>query len=187
MNGDLVRLLDVDEEFIIDLKYAKDDNFTGKRVYDFDECYINQNTAKLLVKAKELFKQKGYSVKVFDAYRPLSAQKRFFEILPDPNFVAVPPDVSKLTAFRSTHWNGLCVDITLVDETGHEIPMPTAFDDFSEMAGLGCEKIPDNLRKNAEYMREVMESCGFRAEPAEWWHFYDNITVPPAYVDVLIV
>ena len=31
--GNLVKLLDVDDDFIIELRYATDDNFTGKMVY----------------------------------------------------------------------------------------------------------------------------------------------------------
>ena len=30
--GNLVRLYDIDEEFIIDLKYATENNFTGKSI-----------------------------------------------------------------------------------------------------------------------------------------------------------
>ena len=33
-SGNLVKLTDVDEDFIIELRYAKEDNFTGKRVYE---------------------------------------------------------------------------------------------------------------------------------------------------------
>ena len=35
--GNLVKLLDLDQDFIIDLKYATEDNFTGNRVYNSGE------------------------------------------------------------------------------------------------------------------------------------------------------
>ena len=78
MNKDnnLIRLLDLDEDFIIDLKYATEDNFTGQRVYASSECYLDKHTAEMLIEAKEKFKKDGYRVKVWDAYRPISAQKR---------------------------------------------------------------------------------------------------------------
>ena len=39
--GNLVRLLDIDSDFIIDLRYATADNFTGQKVYQSGECWID--------------------------------------------------------------------------------------------------------------------------------------------------
>lgn len=184
--GDLIRLLDLDTDFIVELRYATEQNFTKQKIYASGECYINENTARLLVKAKNIFKEDGFHVKVWDAYRPISAQKRFFEILPDPNFVAIPPDMSSLVTFRPTHLNGQCVDITLTDADNMELLMPTAFDDFTEKAGLACQDIPEIPRKNAEYLRSVMESVGFQGYDSEWWHFYDVTTAPAPFLDFQI-
>ena len=52
--GNLVRLLDMDPDFIIELVYATADNFTGSIVYDSPECYIDVDTAKRLIIAKNL-------------------------------------------------------------------------------------------------------------------------------------
>ena len=54
--NNLVRLLDLDSDFIIDLRYATPDNFTGSIVYDFQECYIDEHTAHQLITAKNLAK-----------------------------------------------------------------------------------------------------------------------------------
>ena len=35
--GNLVRLLDLDDDFIIDLKYATADNFTGQKIYNSND------------------------------------------------------------------------------------------------------------------------------------------------------
>ena len=113
--GNLVKLIDVDDDFIIELRYATEDNFTGKRVYESAECYIDRETLKMLIEARNVFKRDGYRIKIWDAYRPISAQKRFWEIYPDDNFVARPPDMKTMTSFRSTHMNGQCVDITQPD------------------------------------------------------------------------
>ena len=86
--GNLVRLLDLDPDFIIDLRYSRKDNFTGKAVYDFKDCYIDIHTAKQLIAAKNAAKKDGFRIKVWDAYRPVSAQQRFWDILPDNDFVA---------------------------------------------------------------------------------------------------
>ncbi|QIB70637.1 M15 family metallopeptidase [Aminipila butyrica] len=36
---ELIRLLDLDDEFVIDLKYATTDNFTKKNIYGINECF----------------------------------------------------------------------------------------------------------------------------------------------------
>lgn len=84
-------------------------------------------------------------MKLWDAYRPISAQKRFYEILPDYNFVALPPDIAGIKEFRASHMNGMCVDITLTDMNGNELAMPCGFDEFVPEASLNCEKaLPKN-------------------------------------------
>lgn len=181
--GNLVRLLDVDEEFIIDLRYATADNFTGVQIYQSNECWIDEHTAKILIEAKNIFKKNGYRVKVWDAYRPIRAQQKFWDVLPDNNFVARPPDMSKLTTFRPTHMNGMCVDVTLTDADGKDIEMPCPFDTMDERASLSCELNSVAGRKNGEYLKEVMESVGFQAYKGEWWHFYDVSTEAVPFSD----
>ncbi|MEF9921513.1 MAG: M15 family metallopeptidase, partial [Anaerovoracaceae bacterium] len=113
--GNLVKLVDYDTDFIIDLRYSTPSNFTGKKVYESNECWMDKHTCEILIKAKNIFKEAGYRVKIWDAYRPISAQAKFWDIMPDDDFVARPPDMSKITKFRPTHMNGLCVDVTLTD------------------------------------------------------------------------
>lgn len=184
--GNLVRLLDLDDDFIVDLKYATADNFTGQQIYNSNDCYMDRHTAEILMQAKNIFKKDGYRVKVMDAYRPISAQEKFWEILPDDNFVARPPDMTKLKVFRPTHLNGLCVDITLTDMEGKELEMPSDFDDFSEKASLLCQTTPEPGRKNAAYMKAVMERVGFQAYKNEWWHFYDVSTEATPFMNFQI-
>ncbi|QIB68925.1 M15 family metallopeptidase [Aminipila butyrica] len=181
-NG-LVRLLDLDEDFIIELKYATGDNFTGQQIYYSNQCYIHENTARLLIEAKNRFRQDGFRVKVWDAYRPIRAQMAFWRFLPDDRFVARPPDMKQIKEFKTNHMNGLCVDLTLVDVKGKELIMPSLFDDFSERASLSCPDIPEEARKNAEYLRDIMEQVGFTAYQGEWWHFYDKTIPPVPYSD----
>ena len=68
--GNLVRLFDIDDDFILDLRYATKDNFTGEQIYSSNECYMDRHTAEILIKAKDIFKKDGYRVKIWDAYRP---------------------------------------------------------------------------------------------------------------------
>lgn len=184
--GNLVRLLDLDPDFIVDLKYAASDNFTGQKIYSTNQCYMDRHTAEILIRAKDIFRRDGYRVKVMDAYRPISAQEKFWEILPDNDYIAMPPDMGKLKSFRPTHLNGLCVDITLTDLDGNEIEMPSEFDDFSEKASLLCQAISETGRRHAEYMKDVMEGVGFQAYENEWWHFYDVTTEPVPFLNFQI-
>ena len=184
--GNLIRLFDIDDDFIIDLKYATADNFTGEKIYNSAECYMDRHTAEILIKARDIFKKDGYRVKIWDAYRPISAQARFWEIMPDDNFVARPPDMSKIKVFRPTHMNGMCVDVTLTDNDGNDIEMPTYFDDMTERASLLYSGHTENGKKNGRYLKEVMESVGFQGYDMEWWHFYDVTTEPTPFMDFRI-
>jgi len=182
--GNLVRLLDLDQEFIIDLKYATEDNFTKSKVYDSPECYIDENTAVNLIRAKNILKSKGFGVKIWDAYRPVSAQQKFWDLVPNTTFVARPPDMKTFTDFRNSHMNGQCVDVSLVSLNGEEIPMPSKFDDFSPRARLDFEGTQGEARKNAEILRDSMVEAGFEPYDGEWWHFYDRNTSPVKYSDI---
>lgn len=164
----LVRLLDIDPTFEVDLRYATDDNFLGRRVYPSDAvAVLRESTALKLKKANDMFKKDGYRVKILDAYRPLHVQYIFWYFMPDTRFVADPLRGSK-------HNRGTSVDITLVDKDGNEIEMGTKFDDFTEKAAYDYAGHTETALKNMKYMREVMEKAGFRGISTEWWHFDDT-------------
>lgn len=180
----LVLVNDLDESIIIDLKYATADNFTGQVIYPVEVAAIKKETGERLVKAQEIFKQDGYRIKLWDAYRPLSAQHVLWEAYPDPRYVIKPQDPPPSSDFRPRHNNGMAVDITLVDRNGNELEMPTSFDDFSEKAAPDYSDLPDAVRQNRDYLIEVMERVGFRVVSTEWWHFDDVTGTPGPYLDV---
>lgn len=184
--GNLVKLVDYDTDFIIDLRYSTPNNFTGKKVYESNECWMDKHTCEILIKAKNIFKEAGYRVKIWDAYRPISAQAKFWDIMPDDDFIARPPDMSKIIKFRPTHMNGLCVDVTLTDADGNDIEMPSEFDDMTERAALECPLNTGIAKKNAKYLRDVLESVGFQGYENEWWHYYDVSTEPTPFMDFRI-
>lgn len=181
--GNLVRLKDLDDDFFIDLRYSTPDNFTGEVVYDFRECYVDESTAHRLIQAKDLLKRRGFGLKIWDAYRPVSAQRQFWNLCPDNNFVARPPDMSTIQEFKNSHMNGQCVDVTLTDPDGRNAVMPSEFDDFSPRARLDCPETHGEARRNAELLRNVMVQCGFTPYEGEWWHFYDHTVEPAPYSD----
>ena len=86
--GNLIKLTDLSSDFIIELRYATPDNFTGMQVYQSADCWLDEHTAQILIKAKEIFKKDGYQVKIWDAYRPSRAMKSSFGIISQNRFCA---------------------------------------------------------------------------------------------------
>ena len=162
---DLVDIAALDSTIVIDLKYAQEDNFLGRAVYpDTQKAYLRRFAAEQLVQVQSDLRQKGYGLKVWDAYRPVKVQEQMWEILPDSRYVANP-------ATGSRHNRGAAVDVTLVDLHGRELPMPTAFDDFSEQAAADYADLPPELIKNRALLQQAMTGNGFTTIDSEWWHF----------------
>lgn len=162
-----IKVDDLDESIVIDLRYASTNNFTGKKVYPENVCVLRKETALKLVKANAEFKKKGYRIKVWDAYRPMYVQKIFWDMVKDNRFVANPKNGG------SNHNRGTAVDITLVDDKGKEILMPSDFDDFSSKAYRNSSNENKEVKKNIQILTEVMKKCGFKPLDSEWWHFDD--------------
>lgn len=89
-DGELVLVRDYIPGIFIDLKYATTDNFTGRVIYDSDEAYLRYGTVKKLLCAQNELSGRGLSLKIWDAYRPVSAQFKLWEICPNPVYVSDP-------------------------------------------------------------------------------------------------
>ena len=63
-DAELVRVRDFLPEIYIDLKYAAEDNFTGRRIYDFDEAWLRYGTVKKLASACEDLAAEGYALMI---------------------------------------------------------------------------------------------------------------------------
>lgn len=163
----LVRIDELDDTIVLDLRYATDNNFTGETIYPAALALLQKGTAEKLVRANEEFQRYGYRIKIWDTYRPLSTQQILWNIVPDRRYVAHPENGSR-------HNRGAAVDITLVDEQGNELTMPTGFDDFTNMAARSFPHIPPEARVNMELLTEVMVRNGFTVIDSEWWHFDDS-------------
>lgn len=159
-----VRLRDYSGEFIYDMRYATDANFLKTKVYPCAECMLRYKTVKALIAANEEFVRKGYRIKIFDCYRPLDVQKKMWDIVSDPSYVADP---SK----GSIHNRGGAVDITLVDSSGKTLDMGTDFDHFGPESAVSYKSISPQARKNRKFLEKIMARHGFLVLPSEWWHF----------------
>lgn len=159
-----VNLKDYSRDFLYDMKYATTDNFLKAKVYDCAECFLRLKTIKALVEANKKFISIGYKIKIFDCYRPLDIQKKMWEIVPNPEYVANP-------AKGSIHNRGGAVDITLVDNNGKEFNMGTPFDYFGTEASHNYLNVSQEVKTNRELLKRVMNKYGFNSFDSEWWHY----------------
>jgi D-alanyl-D-alanine dipeptidase len=167
ING-FVLLKEMDKDFVIDLRYATENNFTKQKVYPNDICVLRKDTALKLVAANEEFKKLGYRIKIWDTYRPVYVQRIFWNIVKDSRFVANPDNGG------SIHNKGCAVDITLVDNEGKELVMPSSFDDFSEKAYRSNSNMNEEAKNNMQILTGIMLKSGFKVIDTEWWHFDDT-------------
>jgi D-alanyl-D-alanine dipeptidase len=166
MNPDIA-LIDVASilpQVCIDLKYASTDNFTGQVIYRENRCLLHPDAAKAFERSVQVARLAGFTLKVFDAYRPQQAQAFLWQVLPDPRYVA---DVK----IGSNHSRGVAVDVTLMTDDGAELDMGTGFDDADERSHHYFPDLPVQIQRNRLLLHAIMHAGGFGTIPTEWWHF----------------
>lgn len=151
-------------DFIFDMKYATEDNFLNAKVYDCATCILRYKTVKNLIEANKHFMRKGYRIKLYDCYRPLDIQKKMWQIISNPEYVANP-------AKGSIHNRGGAVDITLVDQDGNELDMGTKFDHFGPESSHFYSDLPREIIRNRRFLKKIMEKHNFESFDSEWWHY----------------
>ena len=151
---------------VLDIKYATMDNFTHRKLYDSPKAVLRKGTTHKLKKVADQVEKKGYRLKIWDAYRSPQVQFAMWNLVSDTRYVANP------YKGYSNHSRGSAVDLTLVDNQGNELVMPTGFDNFTQEAA--------RVNENAKYLQEVMVKHGFRPLATEWWHFDDTDKYEPA-------
>ena len=134
-------------------------------LYPVARAYLERDAAQALVEVQHDLAKEGLGLKIFDAYRPLSVQKRMWDLIHDERYVSNP------AINMGRHTRGTAVDLTLVDKDGHDLPMPTPFDDFTERAHRDAEGIPEEAARNSKRLEAVMRKHGFLPYLFEWWHF----------------
>ena len=173
---ELVRIVEFIPEIYIDLSYASTQNFTGEKIYYFEDAWLRYGTVKKLQIAQRALSERGYSLKIWDAYRPHSAQFKLWELVPDATYVANP-----YTGF-SAHSSGDTLDLTLVRNDGSALEMPSRFDDFSALADRDYSEVSEAAKENARILEQTMAEAGFEGYYYEWWHYSDCDSYP--YEDI---
>lgn len=153
-----------------------DDKFTGeKRI----RTYIYQ----MLLNAKN-FLPDGYYFKIYEAYRPLEAQKKLWDEVVKEQKILHPTLDEKSEEFinlcdtycanpyrqGSGHQSGAAIDVTLCDENKNDYFMGSDVRAFTEESDFDY---PVSLiaRKNRLILKEALEKSGFINYPSEWWHY----------------
>ncbi|QOL20056.1 M15 family metallopeptidase [Candidatus Bodocaedibacter vickermanii] len=172
------------ENIPFDIRYATHNNFMGRPIagYTTNKCIVSNAVRDALILAQEKATKAGYSLIVFEAYRPLKAVEDIVQWSLNTdiqNKERFYPDIDKDTLFdlgyialRSTHTRGAAVDVTLINPTTkEELDMGTEFDFFGSASHTISEDISASAKTNRHLLLSIMESSGFVNYDKEWWHF----------------
>ena len=162
----LVDLATVDRTILVELRYATTRNIAGKPLYPAgSRCVVRRGVAESLKVAQTWLRAQGYGLKIWDAYRPPSAQQALWNLSKNRSFIASPENG------HSLHTWGVAVDATLVNAAGKELKMPTDFDEFSPAAALHYSGSDPVIARNLALLQGAMAEGGFIGMRTEWWHF----------------
>lgn len=151
-----VRLANVAPTILQEMRYPTDHNFVGSPIegYQASDCWVTAQTAVALKKAQEQANAKGYTLKMYDCYRPQRAVSEFMRWAADPNATTMKdefyPRVAKnelipgdYIAEKSGHSRGSTVDLTLVPLPGATSVAWTPADGLVDCALPAAERFPD--------------------------------------------
>lgn len=176
-------------DVVEDLRYATDNNFMGAKAdgYEANCTILSEPAAKALKAAADEFREMGYVIKIYDAYRPQQAVNHFVrwaQTSDQKNKADYYPTLSKTKLFptyiarKSGHSRGSTVDMTICHkDSGKEVDMGGHFDyfgppshpDFTGRYAGG--NVTAEHQKNRMMLRRVMTRHGFKPYNNEWWHF----------------
>ncbi|MBM9604055.1 M15 family metallopeptidase [Desulfopila inferna] len=168
----------LDPSIIVDLKYARSDNFMGVNVYrGLNRAYLLPEAAEKLVAASRILQEQYPELRILvgDAVRPRSVQQKMWQLVvntPRQPYVANPK-------WGSMHNYGAAVDVTLFNvKTGKRVDMGTPLDHFGllaqpllEDAFLRQGKLTSSQIENRLILRNAMLDAGWHMINIEWWHF----------------
>ena len=192
-----VVLSEVVPDIIQEIRYFSTYNFVGDRIAGYEQpvALMTIEAAQALKEVADELRERGYRLKIYDAYRPQMAVDNFVswaENLDDTRMKKYfYPQVDKSRLFaegyiaeHSGHSRGSTVDLTLFDmKTGKEVDMGGTFDYFGELSHPDYTgKLTKRQLKNRQLLREVMIKHGFKPLETEWWHFtLKNEPYPDTY------
>lgn len=166
----LIDIREVDPSILVDLQYKGPTTIAKSALYPPNfPALLRPETAVRLKHANAFVKEHGMRIKIWDAYRPPSAQMQLWDASGhNDTFVANPHNAP------SQHSCGTAVDVTLVRANGRSVKMPTGFDAFTPQAASNFLNSDPEIRRNLYILQFAMRRAGFYPLPAEWWHYIDK-------------
>lgn len=163
----LVDVAAVVPDAVLDLRYATPRNVTGRALYPPGaRCLLLPPVAVRLARAAAVLRARKLRLRLYDCYRPLSAQRLLFAAEPRPGFVADPAHGG------SRHNRGTAVDVGLTGAGGEPVELPTDFDEFTPRArAAAVVGVTPAARNHRDALRRAMVEAGFEPSRSEWWHF----------------
>ena len=184
----LSRLSDIAPDITQEMRYARADNFTGRIVdgYRAPQCWMKTEAALALAQAQAAARARGFSLVVYDCYRPERAVRAFVDWSRNADqstkkeyFPGIAKDklfAQGYIAEHSAHSTGLAVDIGVV---GWRFGTPF---DFFDRRSWTQSAVGAQARAHRDALVAVMQSAGFTNYPREWWHFsFGDPQNAPAY------
>lgn len=163
---DLVEVARLVPDATLDLRYATDRNVVGRAMYPAGaRCLLLRPVAERLARAAARLREQGFTLRLWDCYRPLSIQRELWRVEPTPGLVADPRT-------GSNHNRGAAVDVALAGPGGAPVELPTDFDAFGPAArSLASAGVSPAARRHRDLLRAAMIAEGFRPIRLEWWHY----------------
>lgn len=145
----------------LDIRYATTNNFTGKQQYNHQIAWLRPEPHNALQDAATEFAEEGFTIVVFDAFRPRRVHERLKEAYDNREYVSEV----------SSHCRGISIDLTLANSSGAYLDMGTDFDEFTPKAHADATGITQEQQTNRALLNDIMHRHGFVQHPNEWWHF----------------
>ena len=200
LEAGFVYLKDIDDSIVVNLKYYSSENFTGQFVdgYHSNNAILTKESALALSNAQDDFNKLGYSLILYDAYRPQRAVNFFVQWSKNLNDTinkrVYYPNIKKselfelgYIAYKSGHSRGSTVDVSLVEiSTNKVLDMGTIFDYFGVESHTFFDDISEKQKSNRLILYEIMSNNGFKNYSKEWWHFTLKNEPYQKYFDFLI-
>lgn len=151
-----------------------------------DNMNLRKEATERLISAAKLLPE-GYSLIIFDSYRPIDVQTEIFNSFKD-QLRAKHPEKTEEDLIRmaetyvsspsidpnkpSPHATGGAIDLSIVQADGKLLDMGTEWDSFDIESQTAYFKNGNNLyHNNRRLLYEIMTKVGFTNYPEEWWHY----------------
>ena len=186
-------------EVVYDIRFATGSNILGKQANEYYSPVGIASTemAKRLDEASILLKEQDLKLLVYDSYRPQTTVNAIVDWLDDEYDDSMKeelyPETEKSEMIdmcfeaKSPYPRGGAVDASLVDMSGRELDMGTAYQYLDESSAFGYEELNAQQLNNREILRDVMIQAGLTPNDTYWWSFYmEDEPFPEQYFDFYV-